>query len=166
MSLAQTGDKEAYRELLVEVTPVIRALARRYMHDQAEISDVTQEVLISLHLARHTYDPQRPFLPWLTAITRRRITDELRKRGTRARAETAFTALLSWDTLELGDDILDVKAAAKRIPAAKLRVVSMFYGEGMTASEAAHSIGVTENNFRVMLHRALRLLREKLTEDA
>ena len=32
------------------------------------VDDVVQDVLLTIHRARATYDPSRPFLPWLRAI--------------------------------------------------------------------------------------------------
>jgi DNA-directed RNA polymerase specialized sigma24 family protein len=36
------------------------------------IDEVIQDVLLSVHRARHTYDPARPFRHWLVAIARYR----------------------------------------------------------------------------------------------
>jgi RNA polymerase sigma-70 factor (ECF subfamily) len=33
---------------------------------------------VALHRARHTYDPGRPFAPWLYAIAQNRLVDALR----------------------------------------------------------------------------------------
>src|SRR5215469_10292953 len=78
MARAQDGDKAAYRALLTAITPYIRALARRALRDAADVDDVVQDVLLSLHQIRHTYDPSRPFAPWLATIARRRIVDRVR----------------------------------------------------------------------------------------
>jgi DNA-directed RNA polymerase specialized sigma24 family protein len=42
---------------------------------------VVQDVLLTLHRVRHTYDPARPFSHWLAAIARRRSIDALRRRS-------------------------------------------------------------------------------------
>src|SRR5262245_43914147 len=38
-----------------------------------------QDILLSLHSVRATYDPRRPFMPWLLAITRNRLADGARR---------------------------------------------------------------------------------------
>ena len=38
-----------------------------------------QDVLLTVHMVRHAYDPSRPFGPWLVAIANRRIIDRLRR---------------------------------------------------------------------------------------
>jgi hypothetical protein len=36
-----------------------------------DIEDIVQNILLSVHGVRATYDPQRPIMPWLLAIARR-----------------------------------------------------------------------------------------------
>jgi RNA polymerase sigma-70 factor (ECF subfamily) len=79
MRRAQEGDEEAYIELLVLLTE----LTRRHVWFKRGTTvpwadDVVQETLISVHAARHTYDPRRPFAPWYYAIARNRLIDVLR----------------------------------------------------------------------------------------
>src|SRR5262245_26907973 len=72
MTSAQAGDRVAYGALLRECVPVIRRVAtRRSPADR--IDDVVQDVLLTLHNARHTYDPSRSFTASLTVISYRAI---------------------------------------------------------------------------------------------
>src|SRR6202521_699716 len=84
MARAQDGDRGAYRALLEDITPYLRALATRCSRDTGDIEDAVQDVLLTVHAVRHAYDPGRPFGPWLVAIANRRIIDRLR-RQTRAK---------------------------------------------------------------------------------
>jgi RNA polymerase sigma-70 factor (ECF subfamily) len=68
MELAQAGDREAYRSLLDDLGPAVMAYLRRRLAAQHEIDDVYQEVLLAIHLSRHTYEPGRPVEPWVFAI--------------------------------------------------------------------------------------------------
>src|SRR3978361_2513588 len=87
MRLAVTGDRLAYHSLLKAVTPVLRAAARRGLAragqpaDQSE--DIVQDILLAVHLKRHTWDANAPFAPWLFAIARNKLIDALRRRGRR-----------------------------------------------------------------------------------
>src|SRR5580692_3350486 len=87
MRSANAGDGVAYHRLLKSVTPVLRAAARRGLAragqavDQAE--DIVQEILLAVHLKRHTWDADAPFAPWLFAIARNKLIDALRRRGRR-----------------------------------------------------------------------------------
>ena len=87
MRLAISGDNAAYHRLLKAVTPVLRAAARRGLAragqpvDQSE--DIVQDILLAVHLKRHTWDANAPFAPWLFAIARNKLIDALRRRGRR-----------------------------------------------------------------------------------
>ena len=74
MAAAQTGDKTAYQTLLRDCVPLIRAIARRKGVSADQVDDVVQEVLLTIHRARQTYDP-KPFLHRLVAGDRRAARD-------------------------------------------------------------------------------------------
>src|ERR1041384_4534769 len=81
MKAAQDGSADAYIELLEEVAPRIRRIVRAHWRfvGNDDVEDIVQDVLLSLHRVRATYDPQRPFMPWLLAIIRNRIADGARR---------------------------------------------------------------------------------------
>src|SRR5687768_6938252 len=83
MRAAQRGDAGAYLDLLRTLTPRIRQIiARQRGFAGAEmVEDLVQDVLLSLHAVRPTYDSQRPFMPWLLAILRNRLVDGARRHG-------------------------------------------------------------------------------------
>src|SRR5438309_6257674 len=87
MRASIAGDEAAYRRLLGAVAPVLRAMARRGLVragqpvDQSE--DIVQDILLAVHLKRHTWDSEAPFAPWLFAIARNKLIDALRRRGRR-----------------------------------------------------------------------------------
>src|SRR3984957_3576888 len=70
MERAQNGDKEAFQALFSDIGPLITLFVRRRVFDQAEVDDVCQETLLAVFKSRHTYQPARPFEPWLFAIVR------------------------------------------------------------------------------------------------
>jgi RNA polymerase sigma-70 factor (ECF subfamily) len=57
MAAAQAGDSAAYQTLLRDCIPVIKSVARRRRVDADRIDDAVQDVLLTIHRARHTYDP-------------------------------------------------------------------------------------------------------------
>ena len=87
MRAAQAGDKQAYASLLRACEPIIRRAATRAGVRGEAIEDVLQETLLTLHNARHAYDPSRSFTAWLTVIAQRRGIDALRRSGRTARRE-------------------------------------------------------------------------------
>lgn len=78
MVRAQNGDGGAYRQLLTEVSSALRAFVRPRCAAAVPMEDVVQEVLLAIHKARHTYDPEQSFTAWLYAIARYKLTDVYR----------------------------------------------------------------------------------------
>ena len=81
MAAAQDGDAHAYRALLGEIAPIARRIIRRRhpFLSVEDTEDLVQDVLLSVHAVRATYGTNRPFLPWLIAITRHRVADGARR---------------------------------------------------------------------------------------
>ena len=79
MTCAQDGDRDAYRILLTEIEPYHPIDRDPYLSRSADMEDAIQDVLMTVHSIRQTYDPKRPFGPWLVAIAHRRIIDRLRR---------------------------------------------------------------------------------------
>jgi len=122
MARAQAGEQEAYRRLLEDITPFIRALAARRLHDASEVEDAVQDVLLTVHVIRHTYDPRRPFAPWLVAIANRRIVDRLRRQTRRNLRQTplnskheTFSAPEA-NLAAVGSDAAALRAAVEALP--------------------------------------------------
>jgi RNA polymerase sigma-70 factor (ECF subfamily) len=78
MKQAINGDKRAYAVLLQETSRFLRPFLAKRLNMAAEVDDLMQEILISIHKARHTYDGERPYKPWAYAIARYRLQDHLR----------------------------------------------------------------------------------------
>ena len=80
LAAANAGDARAYAKFLHTVTPVLRGIVRAKgdSFGAAGCEDVLQEVLLAIHLKRHTWDPGSPVRPWLYAITRYKVIDAFR----------------------------------------------------------------------------------------
>ena len=87
MRAGNAGDGDSYRRLLLLLTPVLRANARRGLAPagmaDTDAEDVVQENLLAIHLKRQSWDEEAPFGPWLRAIARHKMIDALRRRGRR-----------------------------------------------------------------------------------
>ena len=175
MARAQGGNSEAYRRLLEQVTPYVRSLAMRLSRDPSDVEDAVQDVLLTVHAIRHTYDPSRPFGPWLVAIAHRRIVDWLRRRGRTRSRETAiepshetFPALRT-NIDEAGSDRRALRAAVESLPPAQRQAIKLLKLQEMSLKEAAAVSGISIASLKVATHRALKRLRRMLAgrrEDA
>ncbi|KDP87195.1 RNA polymerase sigma factor [Cupriavidus sp. SK-3] len=166
MARAQSGDREAYRHLLAAITPYVRALAARQVRNRSDIEDTVQDVLMTVHAVRHTYDPARPFGPWLVAIANRRIVDGLRRRGRIGSHETELDTEQEtfWPSAaNLQEEAVDARAvrdAVERLPAGQREALRLLKLEEMSLKEAAAASGMSVAALKVATHRALKTLRK------
>jgi RNA polymerase sigma-70 factor (ECF subfamily) len=172
MARAQAGDTAAYRRLLVEIAPYLRALAARSMRDRADIEDCVQDVLLTIHTIRHTYDPARPFKPWLVAIARRRIIDRLRGRS-RRRARETFLApdhetFVADETNSYAaePDGWALREALARLPEGQRKAVTMLKLEEKSLKETSAATGMSVTALKVSTHRAIKALRKMLYKES
>ena len=167
MARAQAGDRNAYRRLLEDVTPYLRSIAARHFRS-GDIEDVVQEVLLTVHAVRHTYDPARPFGPWLVAIANRRVVDALRRQGrSRAREVVLETGHETFagpqaNLAETASDGRALRDAIERLPAGQREAIRMLKLQEMSLKEAAAVSGMTVVALKVATHRALKSLRKIL----
>jgi RNA polymerase sigma-70 factor (ECF subfamily) len=171
MRAAQDGDADAYRALLTAITPRLRRLirTRRAFLGPDDVEDLVQDVLLSVHRVRHTYDPARPFFPWLLAIVRNRLADAARRYARQKGHELAVDNLdvtfstLASNTSDEGvadDDAL--ARAIQQLPEAQRQAIELLKLREMSLKEAAASSGSSVSALKVATHRAMASLRRAL----
>jgi RNA polymerase sigma-70 factor, ECF subfamily len=169
MRSAMAGDNAAYHRLLKTIAPVLRAAARRGLVragqpvDQSE--DIVQDILLAVHLKRHTWDAKAPFAPWLFAIARNKLIDALRRRGRRVFvniddfAETIADRPAA-ETASAGE----VAAHLNSLSARQRDVLQSIAVESASIKDTAAKFSMSEGAVRVALHRGLTSLTAKLRE--
>jgi RNA polymerase sigma-70 factor (ECF subfamily) len=172
MARAQDGDRLAYRALLEDISPYLRRLAARCFKEPSDTEDAVQDVLLTVHAIRHTFDPGRPFGPWLVAIANRRIIDRLR-RQTRARShelkmsaehETFRSDAANFHSDELSVDPAALHAAIAALPPDQRQAIGLLKLKEMSLKEAALASGRSVSALKVATHRAIKSLRKLLRQ--
>jgi RNA polymerase sigma-70 factor (ECF subfamily) len=163
MRAAMTGDAGAYRQFLVSVEPHVRAVARSRCRSlgapEGEVEDIVQEVLLTIHLKRGTWDRSRPVGPWVAAITRNKLIDILRQRGRHVSVpiEDVMDSLQAEDpTPELSTR--DIDTLLGHLKPQQSEIVRSISVNGSSIRETANRLQMTEGAVRVTLHRALKAL--------
>jgi RNA polymerase sigma factor (sigma-70 family) len=169
MARAQEGDRTAYQRLLQEITPYLRSLAARRHRDPRDVEDAVQDVLLTVHSIRQTYDPARPFAPWLVAIANRRFIDRLRRQGRRRDREIPLTSehetfCEPQANLEESPDRHELEGAINDLPPAQQQALRLLKLKEMSLKEAATVSGMTIASLKVNVHRALKNLRKMLVD--
>ncbi|HEY1719710.1 MAG TPA: sigma-70 family RNA polymerase sigma factor [Magnetospirillaceae bacterium] len=171
MALSQDGDQAAYRKLLKSITPYLRALARRAGLPPDDCEDGVQDVLMTIHVIRHTYDPTRPFTPWLVGVARNRLADKRRGRARVWARETELTVehetFVAAETkgIEEAEDARRLHAAVAELPAGQRQAVELLKLKELSLKEASAATGQSETALKVAVHRAVKRLRVILGDE-
>ncbi len=169
MAAAQEGDRAAYEQLLRQILPFIRAIAARQHRAPDRIEDVVQDVLLTIHRVRHTYDPSRPFGTWLAAIARRRSIDLLRRLGRIQAVETRDTG--AYETFadpganrekENRDATAALGRAMGNLPRGQREAVELVKLRELSFAEASRLTARSVGALKVNVHRALKALKMRL----
>jgi RNA polymerase sigma-70 factor (ECF subfamily) len=166
MKLSLSGDKRAYAVLLQETARLLRPFLARRLNSGSEVDDLLQEILISIHKARHTYDGERPYKPWAYAIAKFRLQDHLR-------AHYADHLHHAVELSEVENDLQEpvtksdisyesISGEIEKLPPKQAAILQMMHQEGYTAKEVAEKIGMKESAVKVAAHRAYKILRKIL----
>ena len=160
---AVSGDERAYREFFDLITPRLRSMLEnrciRSGLPRSEAEDLVQEVLLGIHLKRGTWDTDRPIGPWISAIVRYKVIDAMRRRGHRANIplEYVMETLVS-DAGQPSFDLHDAHRLVDRLNHPQKEIVKAVSLGGMSISDTARRLKMTEGNVRVSLHRAIKAL--------
>lgn len=169
MHLAIAGDSAAYQDLLQALARwlrvIVRSRALRTGGGETEVEDAVQETLLAIHLKRHTWRRGEPVGPWVAAIARNKLVDQLRRRN--RRAELPLDDLLESQLADAADEAdasagHDVARVLESLDGRQRQIVQLVAIEGHSSREAAGRLGMTEGALRVALHRSLRALAERL----
>jgi RNA polymerase sigma-70 factor (ECF subfamily) len=163
MRSANRGDADAYRRVLECLAPMLRGLARRGFarggRGPEEVEDIVQETLLTLHLKRHTWDERQPLLPWVRAIARNKLIDNLRRRGRQQEVPIDDLApALALSPEAAASAGVDAGRMLASLRGRERDIVHAISIEGASAAEVGRRLGMTEGAVRVALHRALRSL--------
>ena len=169
MVKALSGDSRAYREFLKDISRYIRAYLRRRLHTMPqEIEDLLQEILLSIHNQRHTYDPERPLMAWVYAIARYKLIDRLRRRSRtddlhdplNAENEHLVTAEHAAAEAEL-----DLAVLLAQLPDRQRLPIQYVKLQGTSVAETALLTGMSVAAVKVGIHRGLKALATKIRSD-
>jgi RNA polymerase sigma-70 factor, ECF subfamily len=164
-----SGDEQAFRELIERHEDELFHYLCRYMHDSCLAEEVVQATFVRLHQHRHDFQPDHRLRPWLYTIATHLAIDALR-RAARHRAASLDS--------EHGDNatLMDLLTARAEDPSARIEeeeqrrwlrkavdelpqrlrdALSLVYFGGLKYGEAAKQLGVPLGTLKSRLHEAL-----------
>ena len=170
LTAAQKGDAAAYRLFLASVMPFVRSVVRN-RGLSADLDDVVQDVLLTVHCIRHTYEPGRRVKPWLAAIAARRAIDALRRRGRvsgrEVHNELAYETFADPDANkgETLDTARELARMTSGLSPGQKEALDLVKLKELTLVEASAASGRSVASLKVNIHRAIKKMRAGLAKD-
>ena len=157
----------------------VYSLACRLLGDRTLAEDLTQEVLLKVHRALETLDPNRDPWPWLATIvhnacrdTWRSVAHRMARRSDSLDADPVRAERLAARGAGPEGELLErergrlVREAIDRLPDAHRQMVLLYDYEGLSHPQVAERLGIEHAAARKRYSRALealgRLLRDTL----
>lgn len=159
LTKSQSGDESAYRLFLSELYDISYAYLGGKV-SELEIEDVLQEIIISVDLAKHTFDPRRDFHSWFYTIAKCRIADKKRKYWRTKKIKESFQDYLEINkqSQELVND-KKISEAMELLPELQRKVIELNKIKGFSYEEVAKVLGISVSNAKTSAHRGYKNLR-------
>ena len=167
MHAAVGGDAKSYKALLETLPAFLRSITRRsyarFGVQPDDVEDVVQEVLLAIHLKRHTWKVGAPVVPWIVAIARNKLIDALRRRGRHVHIplETVVDVLEAKAPETQPDrqtDLHDVFRLLDTLGPRQREIVRSISIDGQSIRDVARRLDMSEGAVRVALHRSLKAM--------
>lgn len=177
MLSVQSGDHDAFRQLVERYNARIFGFFRRRLGDRQEAEDLTQEVLLRLFRSRHTYQPRARFSTWVFHITQNVARNALRFRQRHPCLRLPITANEEhWPNglrsgaadapsgpLERAELASVVRAAVASLGERQRAALELHQFHDRTYAEVAALLDITPKAAKSLLYRTRNLLRARLT---
>jgi RNA polymerase sigma-70 factor, ECF subfamily len=180
------GDEGAFAEIVRRYHATLLKVARAYVRSDETAQDVAQETWIAMMRGIHRFERRSSFKTWLLRICANRAksagarehrTVPVDPAGTGPTVpESRFDGAGMWSDppapfTELVDGRVADRAALEAVrrtidglPDPARAVVTLRDAEGLSTSEVAEILGLSEANVRVILHRGRATVRAALEE--
>ena len=162
---ALDGDSQAYSNFLVSLTPYLRGFFRKRMQALPDlVEDLTQEVLLAIHVKRHTYDVSLPLSAWIHAIAKYKYVDLLRSQTYLNRHESIEE---DSEVFATSDEVArnshrDLDKLLESLPKSSRVAIQLTKLAGYSVKEASGITGMSESAIKIGVHRGLKKLASAL----
>jgi RNA polymerase sigma-70 factor (ECF subfamily) len=167
---AQRGDQTALSALYDHYFPRVYRYVATRLSSTEDAEDVTTEIFLRIiqNLRSFTWRGL-PFGAWVFRIARNEVVSHVRRQKVR----TTTAQLTEYiqdpspdhvDQLVASMTVATIREAAEKLPEAQRQVIALRFGAGLSVAETAQSLGKTENNVKVLQHKAIAKLQVLLRE--
>jgi RNA polymerase sigma-70 factor (ECF subfamily) len=166
---ARSGDRAAFEELVRRTGRLV--FARLYLEtgDRHRAEDLTQETFLRAYRSVAKLKEPNGFRPWLLAVAHSVLLDAAKRDGRQKRtppaAEPECIAPPADEAPQVAEAREKVLAALRSLPAEHREPLALRYLAGADYDTISAQLGLTNGTLRGLLHRGLKMLRERLPPD-
>jgi RNA polymerase sigma-70 factor (ECF subfamily) len=163
---ARKGDSTAFERLYREFSGRVYGLCLRMTRDPSAAEDCVQEAFINAWRALDRFEIRSSFSTWLHRIAVNVVLGKRRRPSFTAEAATESEDLEASEwSLDTPVEESEIEEAIAGLPdgARDVLVLSGIYG--YSHGETAQMLGVAEGTCKAQLHRARKLLKERLNVE-
>jgi RNA polymerase sigma-70 factor, ECF subfamily len=163
---ARAGSVGAFERIYHENVGRIYALCLRLSGDPVRAEELTQDVFVRAWEKLDTFRGDSALSTWLHRLAVNVVLGERRSEGRRGQRVVTVEDVTVYEKEGVGaakvGERLDLEAAMATLPDAARTVFVMHDVEGYTHDEIARLTGRAEGTSKTLLHRARKMLRERL----
>ena len=172
IDLAREGNHDAFEILYNNyVKDIYRHVGRRVPEEH--MSDIVSDIFLRVWNKLSSFKGNDPsqFRGWIFTISHNMIVDFYRKNKTTISLDETFEIA---DTKNYAnpsqetEDVMFMEKVARTmqgLPQKYQEILTLKYFQDLPYEEIAIAMATTEGNARIMLHRALKILKEKIEEE-
>ena len=160
------GEQAAYQAFLQKLSAHLRAFLRRRLFGWPDdVEDLVQECLLAMHNKRHTYQSDQPLTAWVHAIARYKLIDLLRSKSGREALHDPLDedlAVFAESSTDASDARRDLAGLLESLPDRQRLPIEHVKLQGLSVTEAAALLGMSESAVKVGIHRGLKALGKRV----
>ena len=161
MEAAQSGNQVALARLYEHYFPRVYRYACARLGNNEDAEDVTEEIFLRVidNIDGFSFRGL-PFGAWVFRIARNEVVSHVRRQKTRTATAPLNDSIADQSRdhvleLELKLDIAQVREATGRLSEAQRQVIELRFGAGLSVAETAQVLKKSENNVKVLQHKAI-----------
>lgn len=168
---ASKGDEKSIKTVLLEISPFVLSLCRKWCRPPIEAEDVAQDSLIAIVKNLKSFKGDSAFNTWVYSVSYRTFLDAFRKQSRRDKivefssiTETSTSDFLKETTTEIDESSVVIEALGEMDPLSS-QVLFMFTIDGLSYEEIASELDIPVGTVRSRLARARIKFRELLLKN-
>jgi len=162
------GDEMAFELLFYRYRGKVGNFIKRSLPSHVDLEETVHEIFLRIWINRDKIDEQRPFAPYLFRVARNIVIDVLRKNIDRYiyLHDESFLSDLSINDTDLKIEEKErqnwLQSTLDKLPEKRKNIFIMNRFDGLSYSEIARKLNISENTVDTQIRRSLQYLREEI----